>query len=85
MPRTGESAVRNADAPRADLHSRNDPRESHGVTSPVAVQLSYRLGGSDGVAVEARKWEWALQELGFRVRRVAPLPSPSSILEAEAI
>lgn len=35
------------------------------------VQLSYRLGGSDGVAVEARKWEWALRELGFDVRRVA--------------
>ena len=27
---------------------------------PVAVQVSYRLGGADGVAVEARKWEWAL-------------------------
>lgn len=38
---------------------------------PVAVQLSYRLGGADGVAVEARKWEWALRELGFDVRRVA--------------
>ena len=38
---------------------------------PVAVQLSYRLGGADGVAVEARKWEWALHELGFEVRRVA--------------
>lgn len=36
-----------------------------------AVQLSYRLGGADGVAVEARKWEWALRELGFVVRRVA--------------
>jgi mannosylglucosylglycerate synthase len=39
--------------------------------APVAVMLSYRLGGADGVAVEARKWEWALHELGFRVRRVA--------------
>lgn len=38
---------------------------------PVAVQISFRLGGADGVAVEARKWEWALGELGFRVRRVA--------------
>jgi glycosyltransferase involved in cell wall biosynthesis len=37
----------------------------------VVVQLSYRLGGADGVAVEARKWEWALRELGFDVRRVA--------------
>jgi glycosyltransferase involved in cell wall biosynthesis len=41
------------------------------MTSPDAVQLSYRLGGADGVAVEARKWEWALHELGFTVRRVA--------------
>jgi glycosyltransferase involved in cell wall biosynthesis len=39
--------------------------------TPVAVQLSFRLGGADGVAVEARKWEWALHELGFSVRRVA--------------
>src|SRR5215212_1661218 len=38
---------------------------------PTAVQLSYRLGGADGVAVEARKWEWALHQLGFAVRRVA--------------
>lgn len=38
---------------------------------PTAVQLSYRLGGADGVAVEARKWEWALHELGFVVRRIA--------------
>ena len=38
---------------------------------PMAVQLSYRLGGADGVAVESRKWEWALRELGFDVRRVA--------------
>lgn len=37
----------------------------------LAVMVSYRLGGADGVAVEARKWEWALHELGFRVRRVA--------------
>src|SRR4051794_25130722 len=39
--------------------------------APIAVQLSYRLGGADGVAVEARKWEWALRELGFSIRRVA--------------
>ncbi len=36
-----------------------------------AVILSYRLGGTDGVSVEARKWEWALGELGFTTRRVA--------------
>jgi glycosyltransferase involved in cell wall biosynthesis len=36
-----------------------------------AVVVSYRLGGDDGVSVEARKWGWALGELGFEVRRVA--------------
>jgi mannosylglucosylglycerate synthase len=39
--------------------------------APQAVVVSFRLGGSDGVAVEARKWAWALGELGFDVRRVA--------------
>lgn len=41
------------------------------MTSPEAVLVSYRLGGADGVAVEAAKWERALRELGFRTRRVA--------------
>jgi mannosylglucosylglycerate synthase len=36
-----------------------------------AVLLSYRLGGTDGVSVEAAKWECALRSLGFAVRRVA--------------
>ena len=38
---------------------------------PVATVVSYRLGGADGVAVEAAKWMWALRVLGFEVRRVA--------------
>ena len=33
--------------------------------------LSYRLGGPDGVSVEAAKWAWALDRLGFGVRTVA--------------
>jgi len=41
------------------------------MTAPAAVFVSFRLGGSDGVSVEAGKWEWALGQLGFRVRRVA--------------
>jgi glycosyltransferase involved in cell wall biosynthesis len=41
------------------------------VSAPEAVLLSYRLGGADGVGVEAAKWEWALRELGFTTRRVA--------------
>jgi mannosylglucosylglycerate synthase len=36
-----------------------------------AVLLSFRLGGTDGVSVEAAKWGRALQSLGFTVRRVA--------------
>lgn len=39
--------------------------------APTAVLLSFRLGGTDGVSVEARKWEWALGVLGFTTRRVA--------------
>jgi glycosyltransferase involved in cell wall biosynthesis len=33
--------------------------------------LSFRLGGTDGVGVEAAKWAWALEQLGFTTRRVA--------------
>lgn len=39
--------------------------------APQAVTVSFRLGGDDGVSVEARKWAWALHELGFETRRVA--------------
>ena len=39
--------------------------------SPLAVSLSFRLGGADGVSVEAAKWQWALRELGFEVLTVA--------------
>ena len=39
--------------------------------APEAAVVSFRLGGADGVAVEARKWEGALAELGFAVRRIA--------------
>lgn len=41
------------------------------MNAPVAVFVSFRFGGTDGVSVEARKWEWALGQLGFHVRRVA--------------
>ena len=39
--------------------------------APQAVIVSFRLGGVDGVAIEARKWSWALGEIGYDVRRVA--------------
>ena len=38
---------------------------------PVAAIVSFRLGGFDGVAVEARKWQGALVALGFEVHTVA--------------
>jgi len=39
--------------------------------APQAVTVSFRLGGDDGVSVEARKWRSALHALGFETRRVA--------------
>jgi glycosyltransferase involved in cell wall biosynthesis len=41
------------------------------VARPVAAIVSFRLGGSDGVAVEAAKWAGALGTLGFEIRTVA--------------
>lgn len=41
------------------------------MTPLVARVVSFRLGGTDGVSVEARKWDGALRTLGFGVRRVA--------------
>ncbi len=38
---------------------------------PTAAFVSFRLGGSDGVAVEAAKWEGALRALGFSIVTVA--------------
>lgn len=38
---------------------------------PVAVSVSFRLGGADGVSVEAEKWIGALRHLGYDVRTVA--------------
>ena len=38
--------------------------------STVAI-VSFRLGGIDGVSVEAAKWAWAAEQLGHRVTTVA--------------
>ncbi|MDQ6797190.1 MAG: hypothetical protein M3011_04030 [Actinomycetota bacterium] len=38
---------------------------------PTAAIVSFRLGGTDGVSVEASKWGAALESLGFRVVTVA--------------
>lgn len=47
--------------------------------------LSFRLGGTDGVAIEARKWAWALGELGWTVRTVAGAGTAHRILPGLAI
>lgn len=38
---------------------------------PTAALVSFRLGGSDGVSIEAEKWAGALRRLGWRVITVA--------------
>jgi glycosyltransferase involved in cell wall biosynthesis len=38
---------------------------------PTASLISFRLGGGDGVSVEAEKWAAALRALGWEVRTVA--------------
>ena len=38
---------------------------------PTASMISFRLGGDDGVSVEAAKWAGALDVLGWRVHTVA--------------
>jgi len=37
----------------------------------IAAIVSFRLGGPDGVSVQAETWGQALRELGFSLRRVA--------------
>ena len=46
-----------------------DPR--YGDAIATAALLSFRLGGTDGVAIEAAKWRWALEALGFTAYTVA--------------
>ncbi len=43
----------------------------YGDPIPTVALLSFRLGGSDGVAVEATKWQGALRLLGFTTYTVA--------------
>jgi glycosyltransferase involved in cell wall biosynthesis len=43
----------------------------YGGAIPTAALLSFRLGGTDGVAVEAAKWRDALHVLGFATSTVA--------------
>lgn len=41
------------------------------MATPGAALISFRLGGSDGVSVEAEKWRTALGLLGFEIHTVA--------------
>lgn len=50
-----------------------------------AAIVSFRLGGPDGVSVEARKWQWALEQLGFAVRTVAGEGTADALLPGLAI
>lgn len=47
--------------------------------------VSYRLGGQDGVSIEAEKWAWAFGELGFEVRTVAGSGQADRLIPALAI
>ncbi len=47
--------------------------------------VSFRLGGGDGVAVEAAKWAAALGQLGWRVRTVAGAGAADTLLPGLAI
>jgi hypothetical protein len=46
-------------------------RSRYGDAIPTAALLSFRLGGPDGVSVEAAKWQRALTDLGFATVTVA--------------
>src|SRR6202042_2249494 len=47
--------------------------------------VSFRLGGTDGVAIEAAKWEWALRQRGFTVYSVAGAGRPDHLIEGLAM
>ncbi|MGB8196742.1 MAG: glycosyltransferase family 4 protein [Acidimicrobiales bacterium] len=49
------------------------------------VLVSFRLGGTDGVAIESAKWEAALTKLGHRVRTVAGAGDADVIIPSLAI
>jgi len=55
------------------------------VARPGAALISFRLGGSDGVSVEAAKWASALGALGFEVTTVAGAGPVDHVLPGLAI
>ena len=59
----------------------------HAYSAPVATacMVSFRLGGEDGVAVEAAKWAGALGLLGWTVRTVAGAGPVDTVLPGLAM
>ena len=60
---------RNGTAQRCRLHPAG--RRYSAGRCPTVALVSFRLGGTDGVSVEAAKWQWALGQLGYDVYTVA--------------
>src|SRR5207302_1478001 len=60
------------------------PRRSS-LTRPAAAFVSFRLGGRDGVSVEAAKWATVLTELGFEIVTVAGEGPVDRIVDGLAI
>jgi glycosyltransferase involved in cell wall biosynthesis len=52
---------------------------------PTAALVSFRLGGSDGVSIEAEKWAGALRQLGWRIITVAGSGPVDTRIEGLAI
>ncbi len=52
---------------------------------PVVALVSFRLGGEDGVSIEAAKWSWAFEQLGFETVGVAGSGTPERLLPGLAI
>ena len=52
---------------------------------PTAALVSFRLGGTDGVSIEADKWAGALRQLGWDVMTVAGSGPVDIVLEGLAI
>jgi glycosyltransferase involved in cell wall biosynthesis len=51
----------------------------------TGVIVSFRLGGQDGVAIESKKWQWALQQLGYEITTVAGAGAADVVIPALAI
>lgn len=52
---------------------------------PTVALVSFRLGGTDGVAVESAKWAWALGQLGWQVTTVAGAGTADHLLPGLAM